>query len=110
MADSNPPGTLTVEGIRSRLNDMTAALPRPIPDTRDARAVQEEIARSLFFALYPADAFDADLACQIVLLNAHANDCLHLAAELAHDPKAARGARSQARSMMRLMRGMLGDL
>ena len=61
-------------------------------------------------ALHPADVLDANFACQIILLNAHANDCLRIARETPHDPKLARGARAQARSMMRLMRGTLGDL
>jgi hypothetical protein len=110
MPDSNPPGALTVEAIRRRLDDMTAALPRANPDTSHARMARDEIARSLFFALHPADALDADFACQIVLLNAHADDCLRLATQSPHDPRFARDARAQARTMTRLMRGVLRDL
>jgi hypothetical protein len=64
----------------------------------------------MFLALHPADIIDANFACQIILLNAHADDCLRIARETAHDPKCARSARAQARSMKRLMRGTLADL
>ena len=110
MADTLPPGTLTVEDVQYRLEELRAALPRPIPDTPYRREVRDEIARCMLLALHPADMLDANLACQIILLNAHADDCLRIARETAHDPKFARSARAQARSMMRMMQGTLGDL
>jgi hypothetical protein len=109
MANSFPP-TLTVEDVQYRLDELSATLPRPIPDTPDARAVRDEIARCMFLALHPVDVLDANFASQIVLLGAHANDSLRIARETAHDPKFARSARAQARSLMRLMRGTLSDL
>jgi hypothetical protein len=109
MANRLPP-TLTVEDVQYRLEELRATLPRPIPDTPGAREVRDEIARSMFLALNPADVLDANFACQIILLSAHANDSLRIARETAHDPKFSRSARAQARSMMRLMRGTLGDL
>jgi hypothetical protein len=109
MASSFPP-TLTVEDVQYRLEELSATLPRSIPDTPDARAVRDEIARCMFLALHPADVLDANFASQIVLLGAHANDSLRIARETAHDPKFARSARAQARSLMRLMRGTLSDL
>jgi hypothetical protein len=110
MADTLPPGTLTVEEVQYRLEELRATLPRPVPDTPYAREVRDEIARCMFLALHPADIIDANFACQIILLNAHADDCLRIARETAHDPKCARSARAQARSMKRLMRGTLADL
>lgn len=89
---------------------MRATLPRPIPDTPYGREVRDEIARCMFLALHPADVLDATFACQIILLNAHADDSLRIAREAVHDPKFARSARAQARSRMRLMRDTLGDL
>lgn len=110
MADSRSPGTLTVEDVQDRLEELRATLPRPIPDTPYGWEVRDEIARCMFLALHPADVLDATFACQIILLNAHADDSLRLAREAVHDPKFARSARAQARSMMRLMRETLADL
>jgi hypothetical protein len=109
VAISLPPA-LTVDDVQYRLEEMRATLPRPIPDTPYAREVRDEIARCMFLALQPVDVLDANFACQIILLNAHANDCLHIAREAARDSKFARSSRAQARSMMRLMRGTLSDL
>ena len=109
MAIRLPP-ILTIEDVQYRLEELSSMLPRPIPDTPDARAVRDEIARCMFLALNPADVLDANFACQIILLSAHANDSLRIARETAHDPKFSRSARAQARSMMRLVRGTLGDL
>ena len=46
-------------------------------------------------ALYPADAFEADLGVQIVAANAHAKDCLRLAAAASQDQAEARRCRHQ---------------
>lgn len=110
MADSLSPGTLTLECVQDKLEELRATLPRPIPDTPYGREVRDEIARCMFLALHPADVLDATFACQIILLNAHADDSLRIAREAVHDPKFARSARAQARSRMRLMRDTLGDL
>jgi hypothetical protein len=110
MPDSRSPGTLTLECVQDKLEELRATLPRPIPDTPYGWEVRDEIARCMFLALHPADVLDATFACQIILLNAHADDSLRIAREAVHDPEFARSARAQARSMMRLMRDTLADL
>jgi hypothetical protein len=80
MADSRSPGTLTLECVQDKLEELRGTLPRPIPDTPYGREVRDEIARGMFLALHPADVLDATFACQIILLNAHADDSLRLPA------------------------------
>jgi hypothetical protein len=94
MADSRSPGTLTLECVQDKLEELRGTLPRPIPDTPYGWEVRDEIARCMFLALHPADVLDATFACQIILLNAHADDSLRLAREAVHDPKFARSARA----------------
>ena len=53
--------------------------------------------------MHPSDAFEAKRAAQIVAADAHAMDCLRLAAEAGQDTDKAARCRAQAASMMRLM-------
>jgi hypothetical protein len=85
-------------------------LPPPATDTPEARADREETAMAAVIALYPADAFEADLAAQIVGADAHAKDSLRLAVVAGTDTAEARRCRAQAISMMRQMQSGLRTL
>jgi hypothetical protein len=82
---------------------LTATLPPPVTDTPENRAARDEAAIAAVAALYPADALEALLAAQIVAANAHALDCLRLAAQPGMDAGSARRWRARAAGMMRQM-------
>ena len=96
--------------VSHTLDTLRAALPPPVPDTSKNRAAMEELAVAALVALQPSDAFEAMLATQIVLQEAHAADCLRLAAEHGADPVIARRNRAMAGTMMKLMRSGLRTL
>jgi hypothetical protein len=98
------------EIIRVNVASMLEALPPCVPDTPENRWARDEFARGAFASLNPNDALEVMLACQIVLLNAHAATCLSEVARPGLDPRFRRRSRAQARSMMRLMRDALRDL
>ena len=85
-------------------------LPPPVIDTPEARADREETAMAAVVALYPADAFEADLATQIVGADAHAKDSLRLAVAAGNDAAEAHRCRAQAICMMRQMQSGLRTL
>ena len=98
-------------GIASHtLETFRDALPPPVPDTPENRAARDELAVAAFVALRPSDAFEAMLAVQIVLQEAHAADCLRLAAQHGADPAIARRNRALAGTMMKLARSELRTL
>ncbi|MEJ0016903.1 MAG: hypothetical protein WDN25_10080 [Acetobacteraceae bacterium] len=100
------PATIARE-IAARLCGL---LPPPVTDTADARAARDAAALAAVEALHPADAFEAELAAQIVAADAHAKDCLRLAVQPAASADDARRCRAQAVSMMRQMQGGLRAL
>jgi hypothetical protein len=93
----NLPDSITREAFAS----LCALIP-PFPtDTPEARASREDAAIAAVAALHPADAFEADLAVQIVGAGAHAKACLRQAAEAGADVAEARRCLAQAANMMR---------
>jgi hypothetical protein len=95
----NLPPAITREIFAS----LCGLLPPPTPDTPEARASREDAAMAAVAALHPADAFEAELAVQIIGAQAHAKDCLRAAAVAVHDPAEARRCLAQADRMMRCM-------
>ena len=73
-------------------------LPPPRIDTPENRAQKYDVAMEAVAALAPHDAFEALLAAEIILADAHAKECMRLAAQ---DPATAKGNRAQAVAMMR---------
>jgi hypothetical protein len=110
MPTTDPPGTLTAEVIRYKVEEMNRCLPRGVADTDFDRTVSREVAGHMFLALRPGEIIEADLTIQIILLNAHAHACLRMGAEAKLDLQMARRFRAQAKSNFRLMRGLLSDL
>jgi hypothetical protein len=80
---------------------LCAQLPPPAIDTPEARAIRDDLAMAAVAALLPENAFEAELAVQIVSANAHAKDCFRSI----HQPGMAladqRRCRAQASTMMR---------
>lgn len=89
---------------------LCSLLPPPSPDTPETRAQRADAAMAAVAALYPGDAFEADLAATIVGAGAHARDCMRLAARAAADGTQALRCRAQASSMMRLQQTALRAL
>ena len=89
---------------------LCASLPPPLTDTQESRATRDAKAIAAIAALHPADAFEADLAAQIVATTAHAMDCLRLARQPGQDADAARRHFAQASTMMRHMQSGLRAL
>jgi hypothetical protein len=87
--------------------NLRSALPLPVPDTAEARAAREEAAVAAVAALDPADAFEAQLAAQIVGADAQAKECFRLAVVPGTTPEAAHCHRAQAAVMMRHMQSGL---
>lgn len=83
---------------------LCSLLPAPVAGTREAR---EETAMAAVAALHPADAFEAQLAAQIVAADAHAKESLRLAVQPGQQPQEIRRHRSEAVTMMRQMQGGL---
>jgi hypothetical protein len=96
--------------VRAVFADICALLPPPATDTAEARADRDDLAMAAVAALHPADAFEADLAVQIVGANAHAKESLRLAAAAGQDVWEARRCRAQAAAMMRCMQNGLRAL
>jgi len=88
---------------------LCGSLPPPATDTdtQEHRAARQEKAMAAVAALRPADAFEAELAAQIVSATAHAAECFRLAAQPGQDPEASHRTRAQAATMMRLMQSGL---
>jgi hypothetical protein len=82
---------------------LCASLPQPVADTPESRAARDETAIAAVAALHPADAFEAQLAAQIVDADAHAKDCLRLAVQPGQQPADIRRHRAHAIAMMRQM-------
>ena len=82
-------------------------LPPPVPDTAEARADREENAMAFVAALHPADAYEANLATQIVAADAHAKESLRLAVQPGQLPEEVRRCHARAAVMMRHMQSGL---
>ncbi|HEY2620955.1 MAG TPA: hypothetical protein VGI78_26695, partial [Acetobacteraceae bacterium] len=91
------------------LATLCASLPAPIAGTPEDRASRDEIATAAVAALHPTNAFEAKLAADIVLAEAHYADSLRQAGEHRGDLAATSGCRAQAMGMLRQMRGLLRD-
>jgi hypothetical protein len=87
--------------LREACASLCAILPKAFPDTPEARATRDQNAMEAFNALDPADAFETDLAVQIVAAGAHAKECFHLSGAAGDDHAEARRCRAQAALMMR---------
>ena len=86
---------------RAVFADLRGLLPPIATDTPEARASREALAMEALAALDPADAFEADLAVQIVGFAAHAKDCMRLAAQPGRTEDDVRRCRAQALAMGR---------
>src|SRR5271157_2277491 len=95
---------------RQTFHALISALPPPITDSPEDRAARDGEAIAAVAALHPADAFEARLAARIVAADAHAMECLRLAAQPGQDPLEARRCRAQANSMMRQSQSALHSL
>jgi hypothetical protein len=91
------------------LATLCASLPAPIAGTPEDRASRDEIATAAVAALHPTNAFEAKLAADIVLAEAHYADSLRQAGEHRGDLAVTSGCRAQAMGMLRQMRGLLRD-
>lgn len=89
------------------LSTLIATLPPPVIDTPETRHQRDDDAIAAVVALQPANAADAMLAVQIVLANAEALYCLHLAIQPGLQPEFVRRYRIQAASFMRIARSSL---
>jgi hypothetical protein len=85
------------------------SLPAPIPDTPEARASRDDVAMAAVAELHPTNAFEAKLAADIVLAEAHYADSLRQAGEYRGDLAAINRCRALAMGMLRQMRGLLRD-
>jgi hypothetical protein len=94
---------------RGVLATLCASLPDALTDTPEARALRDEIAVASVAALHPTNAFEAKLAADIVMAEAHYADSLREAGEHRGDLAAASRCRALAMGMLRQMRGLLRD-
>jgi len=90
--------------------ELCRSLPQLDTETPEHCAARHDKAMAAIAALHPADAFEADLATQIVSANAQAMECLRLAVQPGQDPEKAHRCRAQAASMMRNMQSGLRAL
>lgn len=96
--------------VRETFATLCASLPPPISDLPEDRDARDEAAVQAVAALRPGNAFEARLAVQIVLADAHAKDCLRQAAQPGIEPKEVNRARAFACSLMRQMQSGLRAL
>ena len=87
------------------IHTLTAALPAPIPDTPEARAIRDNAAIARVASQLPANAEEADLASLGVLATAHAHECLRRAGEYNPETPLHQKFSNRADSMMRQARG-----
>src|SRR5271165_4822292 len=83
------------------LEDLGSALPPPIPDTPENRAIRDHAAFAAIAALRPDNAADAMLATMIVAGQAHASECMRMAGVTRQDFRRADQYRTLAKRMMR---------
>jgi hypothetical protein len=96
--------------VRHELQTLIGLLPRPMADTPEGRNTRDGCAIAAVAALRPADAFQLMLAVQIVGMDAHAMECLRLAASPGQSVDIVRQARSQACALLRVTDASLRDL
>jgi hypothetical protein len=92
---------------REAYASLCGLLPPRDDDTPQVRAQRLEAAMEAVAALHPGDAFEAELATQIVGASAHAKECLRQASHYRNDLAASLKCRAQAASMMRQMQSGL---
>ena len=102
----NLPATIAREAYAS----LCGVLPPPAIDTPETRAARDDEAMAAVAILRPADAFEARLAVDVVTAEAHARDCLRLAAKYCNDVTTALRCRAQFAVMMRQMQSALRTL
>jgi hypothetical protein len=95
---------------RHTLFMLTEALPPPLGNLPEERAARDEAAVAAVADLQPADAYQARLAARSVGADAHAMDCLRLAALAGRDSDEARRCRAQAVAMARTAEAALRSL
>ena len=95
---------------RHTLFVLTEALPPPLGDLPEERIARDEAAVAAVADLRPADAYQARLAARSVGADAHAMDCLRLAALAGRDSDEARRCRAQAAVMARTAEAALRSL
>ncbi len=87
---------------------LCGVLPPPAIDT--PRPARDDEAMAAVAVLAPTDAFEARLAVDVVGADAHAKDCLRLAAKYCNDVTTALRCRAQFAVMMRQMQSALRTL
>lgn len=95
---------------RHTLFMLTEALPPPLGNLPEERTARDEAAVAAVADLQPADAYQARLAARSVGADAHAMDCLRLAALAGRDSEEARRCRAQAAVMARTAEAALRSL
>jgi hypothetical protein len=100
---------LPASAAREVFAALCATMPRPVPDTPEARAARDDVAMGAVAALHPTDLLEAKLAVAIVAAEAYAEDCLRLADDFRADIAASLRCRAQATAMLRQMRHLLRD-
>jgi len=96
--------------VRHELQTLIGLLPQLMVDTSEGRAARDAGAIAAVAAPRPTDAFQLMLAVQIVGMDAHAMECLRLAAQPGQSADIVRQARSQACALLRVTDASLRDL
>jgi hypothetical protein len=86
------------------LQTLRTTLPPPLPGTPEQYAQRDQAAMAVIAACEPANAAEASLATEYVLLLAHGQECLRMAQQHAADTKLSRQFERQAASMDRTAR------
>ena len=102
----NLPAAIAREAYAS----LSGTLPPPATETPETRAARDDEAMAAVAILRPADPFEARLAVDVVTADAHAKDCLRLAAKYSNDVTTALRCRAQFAVMMRQMQSALRTL
>jgi hypothetical protein len=101
----NLPDSITREVFAT----LCGSLPPALTETPEARASRDDVAIASVAALHPTNAFEAKLAADIVLAEAHYAASLRQAGEHRGDLAATSRCRTLAMGMLRQMRGLLRD-
>jgi len=95
--------TFTPEMTREFFADLCSQLPPASTDSPEARDARDQIAIQAVLALHPADAFEADLAVDIVVNSAQAKHATRLAMQPGLDPDDAKHHHARAATKLRLV-------
>jgi hypothetical protein len=97
----DPIAQLTMDSFHHAIHTLCAALPQPVGGTPEDRIRRDNSAVAKLGALLTANADEIGLATQQIAAEAHALECMRLAAVPGTDPALARKLATQATSLMR---------